>query len=62
MKMNLMQKNRTFFLKNKLLILVFAVWAISLSFRMNVYDPTVPILMDSLNFLSYAIDIHVLGG
>ena len=62
MKMNLMQKNRTFFLKNKLLILVFTVWVISLSFRMNVYDPTVPILMDSLNFLSYAIDIHVLGG
>ena len=60
--MNLMQKNQTFFLKNKLLISVFAVWAISLSFRMNVYDPTVPILMDSLNFLSYAIDIHVLGG
>ena len=62
MKMNLMQKNRTFLSTNKLLILVFAVWAISLSFRMNVYDPTVPILMDSLNFLSYAIDIHVLGG
>ena len=60
--MNLMQENRTFFLKNKLLILIFAVWAISLLFRMSVYDPAVPILMDSLQHLSYAIDIHVLGG
>ena len=60
--MNLIQKNRMFFLKNKLFLLVFVVWAISLSFRMSTYDPTMPIVMDSLNFFSYAIDIHVLGG
>ena len=60
--MNLIQKNRTFFLKNKLFLLVFVVWAISLSFRMSTYDPTMPIVLDSLNFFSYAIDIHVLGG
>ena len=29
---------------------------------MSVYDPTIPILLDALNFLSYAIDINVLGG
>ena len=60
--MSLAQRNRTFFLKNKLLFLVFAIWAISLGFRMNVYDPTIPILLDALNFLSYSIDINVLGG
>ena len=60
--MNLIQKNRIFFLKNKLFLLVFVVWVISLSFRMSTYDPTMPIVMDSLNFFSYAIDIHVLGG
>ena len=60
--MSLKQRNRTFFLKNKLLFLVFAVWTISLGFRMNVYDPTIPILLDGLNYLSYAIDINILGG
>ena len=60
--MSLTQRNRTFFLKNKLLFLVFAIWVISLGFRMNVYDPTIPILLDGLSYLSYAIDINVLGG
>ena len=60
--MSLTQRNRTFFLKNKLLFLVFAIWVISLGFRMNVYDPTIPILLDGLNYISYAIDINVLGG
>ena len=60
--MNLIGKNRTFFLKDKLFLLVFVVCAASILFRMNVYDPTIPVLMDSLSFFSYAIDIHVLGG
>ena len=60
--MNLIGKNQTFFLKDKLFLLVFVVCAASILFRMNVYDPTIPVLMDSLSFFSYAIDIHVLGG
>jgi 4-amino-4-deoxy-L-arabinose transferase-like glycosyltransferase len=60
--MSLTQRSQTLFLKNKLLLLIFAIWVISLSFRMSVYDPTIPILLDALNFLSYAIDINVLGG
>ena len=60
--MNLIQKNRTFFSKNNPFLWILVVWVISLSFRINVYDPTIPIFMDSLNFFSYAIDIHVSAG
>ena len=62
MKMNLTQKKLNAFSKNKLFLLVVGVCVASLSFRINIYDPTMPILMDSLEFFSYAIDIHVLGG
>jgi len=60
--MNLIQKNQTFFSKNNLFLWVIGIWIASILFRMNVYDPTIPILMDSLDFFSYAIDTHVLGG
>ena len=61
-KMNLIQKTRMVFLNDKLLLFVFVIWIATLSFRISVYDPVVPVLMDSLNFFSYAIDMHVLGG
>ena len=47
--------------ENRVFYFVIIIWFISILYRLYFYDNSMPVLMDSLNFFSYATDTHVLG-
>jgi len=47
--------------EDRIFYFVLIIWGFSILYRLNSYDDSMPVLMDSLNFFSYATDIHVLG-
>ncbi len=51
---------KSFFSNKILFLLVTGIFISTLSLRLYIYDPNVPVFLDSLQFFSYAVDINVL--